>query len=116
MPNYLFVFNTYFTLLQDGDFLRRHVGRQFILQAVYLDKLAVQLLLVGMKLEELLRPMLPVGIHQVGQAVRTFALLFAEPDEFILLEVPRGFVGVPVRFADGDVFFCNFVYNILLYT
>ena len=93
-------------MLQDGDFLRRHVGRQFVLQAVYLDKLAVQFLFVGMKLEELLRPMLPVGIHQVGQAVRTFALLFVEADEFVLLEVPRGFVGVPVGFADGDVLLC----------
>lgn len=89
--------------MQDGNFLRRHVGHQFVLQAIYLDKLAVQFLLVGMKLEELLCPMLPVGIHQVGQAVRTFSGFLAEADEFVLLEVPGGFVGVPVGFGDGDV-------------
>lgn len=58
--------------------------------------------------------MLPVGIHQVRQAVRTFALLFIEADEFVLLEVPRGFVGVPVGFADGDVVLCNIFYFVIL--
>lgn len=114
MPNYLSVLNTYFSLLQDGDFLRRHVGRQFVLQVVYLDKLAVQFLLVGMKLEELLRPMFPVGINQVGQAVRTFACFLAEADEFVFLEVPRGFVGVPVGTGDSNILLSKFCYSLFI--
>ena len=56
-----------------------------------------------MKLEELLRPMRLVCLHQVRQAVRAFSLLFSETDEFVLREVPGGLVGIPVGFADGDV-------------
>ena len=44
------------SLLEDSDFIKRHIWSQLVLQAIYLNKLLVELLLISMELHELLRP------------------------------------------------------------
>lgn len=60
-------FNTDFSLLQDGYFLQWDIGREFVLQSVDVDELAVELLLVVVELHKEVLPLLLVGIHQILQ-------------------------------------------------
>lgn len=60
-------FNADFSLLQDGHFFQWDIGREFVLQSVDVDELAVELFLVLVQLHEEVLPLLLVGIHQVLQ-------------------------------------------------
>ena len=55
--------NRYFSLLEDGDFVERHVGCEFVLQAVDIDELAVELFFVFVELHEEVLPLLLVLLH-----------------------------------------------------
>ena len=62
--HFLFVIDyRYLPLLEDGDFVERHVGCEFVLQAVDVDELAVELLFVLVQLHEEVLPILLVLLH-----------------------------------------------------
>ena len=62
--------NRYLSLLEDGDFVERHVGCEFVLQAVDIDELAVELFFVLVELHEEVFPLLLVLLHAPLQAVQ----------------------------------------------
>ena len=63
MPYNFVVFYRDFTLLEDGDFIERHIWSEFVLQAVDVDKLAIEFLLILVELHELMFPLLLVLLH-----------------------------------------------------
>ena len=94
MPDHLPFLHRNLTLLKDGNLIQRHIRCEFILQAVDLDELAVQLFLIGVQLVELAGPVLfvhlcdvfkSIGIHKNSLAV----ILFVDANQFVLIEVPR---------------------------
>lgn len=62
-------FNTDFSLLQDGYFLQWDIGREFVLQSVDVDELAVELLFVLVELHEEVLPLLLVLLHAPLQTI-----------------------------------------------
>ena len=108
----LCLFNCYFSLLQDGDFLQRYIGSQFVLQTIDFDELAVQFFLVLVESHETLSPFLLIAavavFHQVRIQTR-FLTVALHPNEFIHLKVPRGFVSVPVKFGYSNTIIAFFM-------
>src|SRR5574344_587712 len=110
-----------FTLLKDSHLVQRHIGCQFVLQAIDFDELAVQFLLVFMELFEA-GP--PLGLHQLqpfldaAEIGGVEGLLFTRQfvyfadgihklvftiqiDDFIYRKIPGGFMSIPVGFSDS---------------
>ena len=56
--------------MQDGDFVKRDIGSEFVLQAVDVDELAVEFFLVGVELHEEVLPLPLVLLHAPLQAVK----------------------------------------------
>ena len=75
-------------LLQNGNFIQRNIGGQFIFEAVDLDKLSVEFLFVLVQLAELIFPLLFVLFHAPLQSVALFALLGLYAYQLVGLEVP----------------------------
>ena len=103
MPFQTVVYDADLSLLQDGDFIQRHIGSQFVFEAVNADELAVQLFFVLVELHETLRPLGLELLHKVAQTegglqVALGYFLVAEGYKRIGLEIPGGLVGVPIDF------------------
>ena len=129
MPYNFAVFYRDFTLLEDGDFIKRHIGSELLLQAVDVDKLTIEFLFILVELHELMFPLLfvllhspcqAIGIRERGVDIEAFACLLEmlfykvidiflvglliDGQQFIALEVPTGFVRVPILTRDSYTF------------
>ena len=62
--------NRNLSLLEDGDLVERNIGGEFVLQAVDVDELAVELFLVLVELHEEVLPLLLVLLQAPLQAVQ----------------------------------------------
>ena len=102
MEHELVILDGDLSLLEDGDLVQGYIGREFILQSVYLDELLIQGLLVGMELVEQLSPMLDVLLIAIGHKVEIvvgmrdevlhlgmgITVLSGQGDQLVGLEVP----------------------------
>ena len=73
MPYNFTVFYRDFTLLEDGDFIERHIGGEFVLQAVDVDKLTIEFLFILVELHKLMLPLLLVLLHSPCQTIGFWA-------------------------------------------
>ena len=103
VPHNIVVLDMNFTLLEDGDFIERNIGGEFVLQTVYFNKLTVKFFLVSVKLHKVAFPFAFIFTHYDIKCTPT--VIVEDTHQFILLEIPRSFVCVPIRFADGDANF-----------
>ena len=66
--------NAHLALLQDGNFVQRHIGSKLILQAVNINELTVKFFFIGVKLHKEGAPFLMITLHELLQFdfTRTF--------------------------------------------
>ena len=122
VPDDFSVFDINLAFLQDGDFIQGHIGSELVLQAVDVDELTVEFFFVLMKLKELGGPLHLIEVHTPLQTLggrscgvyadacgagivieNVYAGSLVDGEQLVGLEIPGGFVGVPVLFGDGDV-------------
>ena len=86
----------------EGDLVQRHLGGQFVLEAVGVDEDAVVLLLKPLHLQ---RGLPPTGAKMPVRFLQRRPAMFGGKQREDG-EVPGNFVGVPVEFSNGNNFFC----------
>ena len=89
---------TDFSLLEYGDFVHGYIWMKFVLKTVDLDELTVKLFFVCVELMEKRFPFAFVLVHAPLQAfwVGWFTIYRFHIQQRAALEIPGGFVSVPV--------------------